>query len=466
MTPEQEAAYERAVEDIQTAIEESVTSLSFDGEEDLVELPSEIEELGSLTSLDLTGTGIQDFDSLRALSSLRTLNLSRTSISKLYPLSGLIALQVLALPNTQVSDLTALVDHPALRRLVVQDSQISDLRPLLTWPAFRTAAEKQDFPYGLWLKDSAATKADPALAKIAEENDGPNHEAKRALLTLDHLATLPPWPEPLPWEVKDAPKPPGTKSSLNVGWNGEQIDLNTDPSNLADDPVAMATAEDMVAALDDLMRLTGNTHVDIYRRAERLRQRLTDEKLDPVRIHLAFQPLHRVYDARAKRNMPLDDDTAATLLDIVQHLPGLTMGDAGVKELLARQREAHSRAAPRPSASKRLKRQTQSPTEKTNSAKTSAGPPKKSLRAAARQLTASPRSSFGTSSSPQAAKCAKRPSQPPLPSSPARTPPSKPSHRGSQQTRTRLLRCRPTGGQSIKPGLPLSWQRQEKSASH
>ncbi|MEO0485728.1 MAG: hypothetical protein AAF092_07430 [Pseudomonadota bacterium] len=226
MTPEQTKAYEEAERRIEAAIEEGAENLRLDFDVNLAALPPQIadckdlrrlylkwsrisdlpplSQLERLRTLNLMATPVANLDAIRDMLELESLNLEATYVTDLTPLNRLSNLNVLVLIGTQVTDLSPLMNHPALHSLYVNRSGIADLRPILTWPSFRGSADG-DEPYGeLWLEDSAATKTDPTLARITADNKGENAR-ERARRTLAHLATLPLWPEPLPWQKKAAP---------------------------------------------------------------------------------------------------------------------------------------------------------------------------------------------------------------------------------------------------------------------
>ncbi|MEL6915126.1 MAG: hypothetical protein AAFP13_11545 [Pseudomonadota bacterium] len=321
---------------------------------DLEALPDTLQACRLLTRLDLSFTRLRDFHGLEALTrlqvlilrgsqatklprlrdhvSLAYLDVGLTDIHDLSPLAGVDNLELLQLDGSAITDLAPIHGHPKLRAINLQSTEISDLRGLLSLPGVRAAAQTSDPACGVYYEDSAAAREDASLREFLIVTSA----ARRTLRVLDHLATLPPWPEPLPWQRSRAP---AQKSALELVWTRDRFSFNTDRSSLADDPVAAATVEALVEALDDLMRLTGNSHVDLYRRAEKLRARITEDEINALTTHLAFQQLQRVFDRRHHRTQPFDDETTSTLKDIVETLPGLTLGDPRVKELLERQAE-------------------------------------------------------------------------------------------------------------------------------
>jgi Leucine-rich repeat (LRR) protein len=179
-----------------------------------------LRDLSALQSLVLTGTQVADLAPLRGLSALERLRLDQTQVADLTPLHDLSALEVLflgqtqvadlaplrdlsalqglSLEQTQVFDLTPLCDLSALERLRLDQTQVADLRPLLSVEGLRRGAENRAATAGLFFDACPALRNDPALQELHGIDD--RHE--RTLRVLDYLATLPPWPEPLPWEDK------------------------------------------------------------------------------------------------------------------------------------------------------------------------------------------------------------------------------------------------------------------------
>lgn len=81
-------------------------------------LPPAIADLGTLETLDLSGTRIAGLEPLAGLTALRDLRLEGTPVSDIAPLEGLAALETLVLRRTRVGSLSPL---RALGRLVILD---------------------------------------------------------------------------------------------------------------------------------------------------------------------------------------------------------------------------------------------------------------------------------------------------------------------------------------------------------
>ncbi|MEL7203634.1 MAG: leucine-rich repeat domain-containing protein, partial [Pseudomonadota bacterium] len=288
-----------------------------------------LQYLTGLHVLLLNDTQITELAPLRGLTRLETLHLGSTQITDLAPLKGLTGLKALYLTNTTITNLESLQGLAELQELSLEKTEIEDLRPLLALPSLWSAlARGWSF---LSFERTGATRNDPVLAELAELED----QAELGRRLREHLESLPPWPEPLP--STSPPAEPQQKSSLDFIWTANGFALNSRPVSVDDDPVAVATRDDLVELMNELCRQSGNHHDDVFRRGDTLRQRLEEPELDLLRIHLAFQRLQRVYDQRGNRDDPLQPEVAATLQDVVETLPGLTLGDERVRNLLERQ---------------------------------------------------------------------------------------------------------------------------------
>ena len=186
-----EKAYEAARAAIARARAEDATELVLDREEcrALDRLPPEIAEFGALTQLDLVNTEVRDLTPLAGLTGLQLLRLNQTAVQDLTPLAGLTGLQTLWLNRTAVQDLRPIRDLPQLGEVRVG---------------------------GLGFRGTPAVARDAELRRLSEIGDS----RERTRETLAYLKTLPPWPEPLPWEVEAPaamvdgvkfPEPPVTK---------------------------------------------------------------------------------------------------------------------------------------------------------------------------------------------------------------------------------------------------------------
>ncbi|KMW58014.1 Leucine-rich repeat containing protein [Candidatus Rhodobacter oscarellae] len=295
-----------------------------------------IAALDGLQSLELDSTQVTDLTPIAGLDRLQSLRLGGTQVSDLTPIAGLGQLQTLFLSNTLVSDLTPIAGLGKLRALNLRGSAVADLRPLLQFAVILNPPEEPKEQLAVYIHETAAAAADPNLPAKRYDSFTEIREAMPALL--EYLNSLPPYPEPLPWEVSgEDSKGPSQSSALELAWAQDGFGFNSGPVSLDQDPVALATLEDLREMMDELVRQSGNHHEDIYRRALALRDRLSGDAIDLVRAHLAFQRLQRIYDQRGNRSEPLDGDCAQTLQDLVETLPGLTLADEKVRDLLDRQ---------------------------------------------------------------------------------------------------------------------------------
>jgi Leucine Rich Repeat (LRR) protein len=148
-----------------------------------------------LQTLCLDNTQVADLAPLAGLGGLQWLNLDNTQVADLAPLAGLGGLQTLYLNNTQVADLAPLAELGGLQMLTLDNTQVADLRPICDLPF---PESKNDPFFGLHFKNTPAAASSPELTRLSEIEDSKT----RTRETLAYLKTLPPWPEPLPWETK------------------------------------------------------------------------------------------------------------------------------------------------------------------------------------------------------------------------------------------------------------------------
>jgi len=290
-----------------------------------------LKQLTALQTLFFNGTQVADLAALHNLTDLKELYLGNTRITDLAPVENFSKLQVLYLVGTDVADLSSVLSLTTLRKLYLNRTAVTDLRPVLSVPSLLESTKEGTRNTGVNFWSTPAANADPTLAEIAEIED----DRQRTEKLFAHLESLPPWPEPL--TSTSPPGEPKQKSSLDFIWTANGFALNSRPVSVDDDPVAVATRDDLVELMNELCRQSGNHHDDIFRRGDALRKHLEEPELDLLRIHLAFQRLQRIYDQRANRDDPLLPEVAATLQDVVETLPGLTLGDERVRELLERQ---------------------------------------------------------------------------------------------------------------------------------
>ncbi|MDZ4085716.1 MAG: leucine-rich repeat domain-containing protein [Tabrizicola sp.] len=153
--------------------------------------------LAGLKHLWLGRSRVRDLSPLAHLVGLERLSIIGTDVSDLKPLTLLTELRLLLADRTGISDLSPLASLTNLQDLTLSDSDVRDMRPLLKLTNLGTYGRP-----GHAFTDTPATRADPILNELSRLDD----EAERAEKTLAHLATLPPWPEPL--------DPPETDTSI------------------------------------------------------------------------------------------------------------------------------------------------------------------------------------------------------------------------------------------------------------
>ncbi|MCU0803178.1 MAG: hypothetical protein MUD11_15715 [Rhodobacteraceae bacterium] len=145
-----------------------------------------------LQSLFLDQTAITDLAPLAGMTGLQALFLDQTAITDLAPLAGMTGLQTLWLSQTAITDLALLAGMTRLQRLSLRGAKVSDLRPITTMTDLGTV------PFGaIHFAGTPATARDPQLRALSEIED----DVTRTRETIAYLETLPPWPEPLPWDM-------------------------------------------------------------------------------------------------------------------------------------------------------------------------------------------------------------------------------------------------------------------------
>lgn len=280
-----EEAYETARHRIAEAREHGSERLSLSDLTDLERLPPEIGDLPTLALLGLENTRVTDLSALRTLKGLRELVLAGAEVSDIAPLAGLSGLQTLDLDNTQVNDIAPLAGLSGLQTLWLSNTQVSGIAPLaglerllldrlplktedlvtlvtgnpdlislsLTGtaiadlrPLLRLAKLER-----LWFEGTpfaVANAETPALALL--------NSVECAKQTRAYLETLPPWPEPLPWNRSDSspasgdgPPHPGNKPApvmVRLSSTGRIID---DPPEHAFEDAMLDRAEQAWEAL-------------------------------------------------------------------------------------------------------------------------------------------------------------------------------------------------------------------------
>lgn len=299
---------------------------------------SSIRDLTGLRDLSLDRTGVSDLSQIRDLTGLQTLSLNQTGVSDLSPIRDLTGLQALSLDRTRVSDLSPIQNLTRLRTLFLTKTGVSDLRPLNKMDMLG------DGPLGgLWFSGTPAVRLDENLARLSAIED----DKQRTKETLSYLKTLPPWLKPLPWLAGDGgeTKPPEQDPALPLIWGEKRFSFLA--NSIDSDPVTEAALEDLRDLLEDLRR-KGNRHDDLYRLAGELQDRTKGEvrDLNLVKLHLSYQKLQRLYRSRDQRIEKFDDETVGTLDSVLGILPGVTMADPGVAELIERQEKDRLAGSP------------------------------------------------------------------------------------------------------------------------
>lgn len=126
------------------------------------------------------------------LDALRTLNLNNTHVSDISQLNNLTGIQTLSLNHTQISDIAPLRGMTKLQEIWLEHTKVMDFRPLLSLQSLNA----------VFLRDSAGALRDTELEQLTASTG----QHKRTRKTLEYLATLPPWPEPLPYENPGPPR--------------------------------------------------------------------------------------------------------------------------------------------------------------------------------------------------------------------------------------------------------------------
>ncbi len=256
-----EDAYAAAVAEIERVRAAGRTELDFNELRfrALTRLPPEIAKFETLQRLDLDNTQVADITPLAGLTALQALGLGSTQVADITPLAGLTALQALGLDGTQVADITPLAGLTALQMLELENTPLADLRALRDLAELGATEQT-----GLWFRGIPALR-DPELARLSAIED----DQTRTRETLAYLRTLPPWPEPLPWEgaAKEPPsrddgpipepvKPPRRPAPLQVAFVDGQLREVGVGSGLPDDAVARevlgrAALSEYLADFDD-----------------------------------------------------------------------------------------------------------------------------------------------------------------------------------------------------------------------
>ncbi len=277
-------AYQAALRAIRGAIKAQLTALRFDEDR--------------FHSLELIPTEMRDIPGLRLL------DLSNTAITDLSPLQGMTGLQTLALNQTGVTDLRPIL---GIERLVTSNAA------------------------RLYFRETSAVLHDSGLLQLS----GMNNAQTRTRATIAYLKTLPPWPEPLPWQVEAAPPAPDSAVPLRSSEDG--ISLATSPITDAelDDPIRATLHAALQDQVTDLVRVSANIDDATYRQACKLRDLLDTglATMNPLPVHLAIEALRRI---RAKTLPGTDRDYLLALEVVIDTGPGLTLDTQQVQLFIDR----------------------------------------------------------------------------------------------------------------------------------
>lgn len=319
--------------------------------------------LGGLTKLQnlwLDNTGVTDLTPIGGLTALRQLMLNSTKVADAAPLAGLTALRVLEVNDTAIADLAAIRSLTELKSIEVARSKANDLRPVLHAlhpgksqsldDVIVETSSHVSYRFGLDFTDTPFANATAETRRLAAIKD----RRERTLETLAFLRTLPPWPEPLPWELAEVEKraasgesvaAPEQDPALPLIWGERGFGFLID--HIGIDPVTQEVLADLRALLDALIRQSGNSHEDLYQLAREMRARCEPENgtLNALRLHLTLQKMERLHAARDRRDRALDDEIVTTLDGVLRVAPGATLADPKVRELIDRQ-EANLRPPP------------------------------------------------------------------------------------------------------------------------
>ena len=165
---------------------------------------------------------------------------------------------------------------------------------------------------------------------------------ERLLETRAYLTTLPPWPEPLPWEPPDIPVPDEPPASFDptaqprlVLTDDARIDLPTAPptDDDLDDPIKERLYNKLPDAVQTLVRF-GNMYVEVKGPSEALRDLVSVDfsEADILDIHLQIAALTDVKEADPGRPEAerLDAECMAALNAVLRLGPPVTMGHPDV----------------------------------------------------------------------------------------------------------------------------------------
>lgn len=289
---------------------------------DIDHIPRAIGFSSDLMNLSLAGTRIHDLSFLNDWGFVTQSSLSDFDIS-----------------NTPVRDLSPIANQDRLLEVDLRGTKVNDLRPLLTLKYI--LGDPMNTPSRVMQFSNTPACQDPVIAAAAAIED----DEERVLALVTHLRTLPPWPEPLqpPPQPTGEPIAPKSDPILPVVWTDDGLDLQ--PALPVSDPVADIGLED-VREIVLLLSRKANQHDDLRRLTDRAQKLLADPDAapDPVRLHLVYQALRRLYGGHETRQEKFDDETVSALDALQDCVPAVTLPSPEVQALLQRQRD--DRAAP------------------------------------------------------------------------------------------------------------------------
>lgn len=282
-----------------------------------------IGDLTELTFLFLDNTEITDLTSIANLTSLWDLGLGNTRITDLTPTASLTGLRSLALGNTRITNLTPLATLSKLTELSLSGSSAFDLRPLRALSGLR----EEPFSVGLSFSNTAATRADPRIAEIAEIEDN----ATRARTLFEYLET---WQ--LPEEAPTASKP---ETLFETILTDGQLEMAADPpsQNERDEALKQALHQRLQLSVPDLARAAGNIFPRLASKA-RVLERLVSQAfadLDLLSIHLEVEILQDRLTRGNEDGVAFPEDVLGPLSDVTRVGPGLTLGHPSVDLFLS-----------------------------------------------------------------------------------------------------------------------------------
>ena len=300
-------------------------------------LVSDLAPLGEMTEMQnlwLNQTEVSDIGALATMHRLKSLWLDDTRVSDITPLAALTSLEALWIARTSVSDLAPLAGLTSLQDLRISSSLVRDLRPIRNLTKLGTGKFE-----GLVFANTPATRSDPVLRDLSQIDD----QKERANKTLAYLATLPPWPAPLPWspaaqmalQDREPPAAPDADPVPEIEPTPTGIDLAQSPIDDADlaNPIKKRLYAKLPEAVAVLAR-HGNRYVDVKGPTDSLRDLVAVpfEDADLLDIHVQIMALTDLRDLDAFRPTAerMDADCLAALNAFLRLGPPVTMGHPDV----------------------------------------------------------------------------------------------------------------------------------------